>query len=376
VSAAERRRLALGVVACVAAVTGAAVGGRGGEPVRGTALPSSYCQALSEAGLRRGAGQGVVVRMEGAVTPALLRAARSGAIGGVVLFPPPGTDPAGLASEIARLRRAAERGGVPQPIVSIDQEGGIVKRLPELAPGAAPPEIATGGRAGALREGTATGADLRDLGIDVDLAPVLDVPLSSTQFMAPRAFGSDPAEVSDLGVEFALGLQAEGVAATAKHFPGLGRAPLNTDLSPTVVEAPAAELLRDARPFADAARAGVRLMMLSSASYPELGSPGPAVLEPGIVEGLLREELGFAGVTTSDDLLAPALGGGSPAEVAAQAKGAGIDLLLFARSDVGDIAGELARAAGEGGIDRATIVASCERIVALKDELAAGGPLG
>lgn len=375
--AAERRRRALVAVGCVAAVAGAAVGSRGGEPVKGTAHPSSYCQALSESGLRRGAGQGVVVRMEGTATPELLRAARSGAIGGVVVFPPPGTDPADLAAEITRLRDATERAGVPPPIVSIDQEGGIVKRLPELAPDLAPPDIAAAGdRATAAREGAATGADLRQVGIDVDLAPVLDVPASPTQFMAPRAFGTTPAQVSDLGVAFAEGLQTEGVAATAKHFPGLGRAPLNTDLSPTAVEATAAELRRDLQPFADAADAGVRLMMLSSAAYPELGAPGPAVLEPAVVDGLLRNELGYAGATISDDLLAPALEAGSPAAVALQAKAAGIDLLLFARSAVGDIAGGLASAATEGRIDRAAIVASCERILALKNDLAAGRPLG
>ena len=71
----------------------------------------------------------------------------------------------------------------------------------------------------------------------MDLAPVLDVPDSEVQFMTPRAFGSTPEQVSRLGLAFADGLQSEGVAATAKHFPGLGRAVENTDFAPTQIEA-------------------------------------------------------------------------------------------------------------------------------------------
>ena len=373
----RRRRLrALGALACLSALAGAVVGSDGG-PVAGTLIPTPYCETGGSAGLERAAGQGVVVRMEERATPELLRAARDGSIGGVVLFPPEGTPGERLARELARLRRAALLGGAPPPIASIDQEGGIVERLPALAPQVSPYAIGlSDDRSAARLEGSATGIQLAKLGIDVNLAPVLDVPSSGDQFMAPRAFGDSPEQVSRLGVAFAVAMQRHGVAATAKHFPGLGQAALNTDFAPTVVEASRGALRADLRPFADAADAGVRLVMVSSAAYPALGSDGPAVLSPEVVSGLLRGRLGFQGAVVSDDLLTPALSeAGTPVQVALAAKAAGVDLLLFARRDVGDIAGALAGAADSGRLDPEALRSSCERVVALKDELSGDSAL-
>lgn len=375
------------MVACASLLAGVVVGGGGGQLVTGTLIPTPYCAGSEPAGastpetretreqLERAAGQGIVVRMEDRATPELVRAAGRGTIGGVVLFPPEGTAPAQLAIELAKLRRAALLGGVPAPIASIDQEGGIVKRLPALAPRTSPYEIGQGDdRSAARREGSATGADLAELGIDVNLAPVLDVPSSESQFMAPRAFGASREQVARLGVAFATAMQRRGVAATAKHFPGLGRAPLNTDFSPTSVAGSRAALRADLRPFVHAIDAGVRLVMVSSAVYPSLGSDMPAVLSPEIATGLLRDRLGFRGVSISDDLLAPALGyqgPGAAAQAGIAAKSAGMDLLLFARRDVGNVAAALARAARADRLDAQVLVDSCERIVELKGQVAA-----
>ncbi|MGH2954992.1 MAG: glycoside hydrolase family 3 N-terminal domain-containing protein, partial [Solirubrobacterales bacterium] len=175
--AVRRRRLALAAVAGVAMVGGAIVGGGTGDedgreaaPTTGAPAPACPPEIASDA--RRLIGQTLVVRMEATATESLRRRVRRGEIGGVALFPPAGADPAALAEQLAGLRRAAAAGGMPPPLIAIDQEGGEVERLPELAPDLSPAELATSGdRAAAVREGRATGRDLRRLGANVDLAP-------------------------------------------------------------------------------------------------------------------------------------------------------------------------------------------------------------
>jgi beta-N-acetylhexosaminidase len=319
----------------------------------------------------------VMVRMEGRATGELLAQARAGEIGGVVLFPP--SDIAGdrLAGELKRLQGAARDGGNPRLLVAIDQEGGIVERLPALPPQLSPYTIAQNDdRQAASLEGRATGFQLREIGIDVNLAPVLDVPLSEDQFMAPRAFGSTPEQVERLGLAFAAGQRREGVAATAKHFPGLGRAIENTDFAPTAIQTSRAGLRADLAPFQAAIDDGIELVMLSSAAYPALGARGPAVLSPEVATDLLRGKMGFTGVSISDDLLAPAIAAEYPRrDAAVRASAAGVDVLLFAAEDAPGIAHGLAGAVQTGELDETALRASCERIVALKERLATGDPL-
>ena len=371
---AKRRRRALVAVAAIAAVVGALVGAGGDGDGTPVADAPGYCEAQPVA---RVAGQGVMVRMEGRATPELLRQARTGEIGGVILFPP--SDIAGerLAAELKRLQRAAAAGTNPRLLVAIDQEGGAVERLPALPPQVSPYTLAQNDdRQAAALEGRATGFQLRELGIDVNLAPVLDVPVSGDHFMTPRAFGVDPAQVSRLGIAFASGQRQEGVAATAKHFPGLGRAAENTDFAPTVIATSRAGMEGDLEPFRAAMAQQIDLVMLSSAIYPRLGSRQPAVLAPQVVSGLLREELGFAGVTISDDLLAPAIAAEHPRrEAAVLAAAAGVDVLLFAAENAPGIAAGLAAAANDGELDAPALRSSCGRVVALKERLATGGSL-
>ena len=374
----RRRRLrALGLIAALAAIAGAAVGSGAGSEGGGGAQPvASFCDP-ERSDLARAAGQGVMVRMELRATDELRRQARSGEIGGVVLFPPEDARGERLAAEIAALQEEAARGGNPPLLVAIDQEGGIVERLPALAPQLSPYTLAQNDDPRSARlEGRAAGFQLHELGVNVDLAPVLDVPESAEHWMTPRAFGSTPEQVSRLGLRFAGGLQSEGVAATAKHFPGLGRAPENTDYAPTTVDASARELRADMEPFAAAVRRGVRLVMMSSAAYPTLGSRDPAVLSPQVVGGELRERLGFDGVVISDDLLAPAVATAADrSEAAVRAAAAGVDVLLFARKHVRGVAAALVRAVQAGELDEAAVRASCARVESLKRELAAERPL-
>jgi beta-N-acetylhexosaminidase len=372
---ARRRRIALGAVAALAAAGGILVGARAGDDGSGVAAEPGFCDPPRP--VARVAGQSVMVRMEGRATEDLLTRARAGEIGGVVLFPPSGIAGERLAAELKRLQTAAREGGNPRLLVAIDQEGGIVERLPALPPQLSPYTIAQNDdRQAALLEGRATGFQLREIGIDVNLAPVLDVPLTEDQFMAPRAFGSTPQQVERLGLAFAAGQRREAVAATAKHFPGLGRAIENTDFAPTAVQTSRAGLRADLAPFQAAIDQGIELVMLSSAAYPALGARGPAVLSPAVVMDLLRTDMGFTGATISDDLLAPAIASEYPRRGAAvRASAAGVDVLLFAAHDAPGISSALAGAVRTGQLDEARLRASCERIVALKERLASGEPL-
>ena len=202
----------------------------------------------------------------------------------------------------------------PRPrgaLVFVDQEGGDVRAFPELPPAQPAATVAT--RRQALQSGRATGAALRRAGVDVDLAPVVDLadgPLGSRHFRAPA-----------LAVAFARGLRAGGVGACAKHFPGLGSAAHSTDdRSDVTARVRPPELAA----FRAAVAAGVPCVMTSHAFYRELG-PGRASLEPATYRRL--RALGFRGVAITDSL---SFLRAAPVERwAPRAIRAGADLLLF-----------------------------------------------
>ena len=340
-----------------------------GEPP--AAGPTNPAEATS---LEQLVGQRFMVAMQSSATSALLREVREGRVGGVIIFPAEGAADSEVRAAIAQVRAAARAGGVPPPLVATDQEGGIVKRFPQGPPFTSAPQLgANGDPAAAASAGADTGRFLRELGIDVDLAPVLDVPESSRDFIASRAFGQDPDTVTTIGGAFARGLRSGGVAATAKHFPGLGLATVNTDEATSVIGASAAELRSGLEPFERAIDSGVELVMVNSAIYPALGSEKPAAWSPQIVEGLLRDRLGFGGVVITDDLESPAVSAvATPAQAAVASLTAGADIALFAQDPTPATAAYrmLLEKAREGSIPRSDLRASYQRIVSLKRELA------
>jgi beta-N-acetylhexosaminidase len=211
-----------------------------------------------------------------------------------------------------------------------DQEGGLVKRV-DGAPTASAQGMGARGAGFSRAQGRDTAANLRALGINVDLAPVLDVARPGGTIAATeRGFGSSAAEVAATAVPFAEGLQAGGVAATAKHFPGLGAARLNTDDAVQRIGLPASTLRQvDEAPYRRFAAAGGELVMLSTAIYPAI-SDRPAAFSHKIASGELRSRLGFEGVSITDalDTVAVRAFGGTP-KVARAAAAAGVDLLLY-----------------------------------------------
>jgi beta-N-acetylhexosaminidase len=367
----RRRLVAVAVLAVAALATVIIIVGIGGGD---GSQPSPAADPYADVALDRLIGQRLMVRMGGEVTPELLEAARGGTIGGVILFPPAGAEPAGLADQVARLQRAATRGGNPPLLVAIDQEGGDVKRLRAGPPKRSASQLgAAGDAAASSAQGEATASYLAQAGVNVDLAPVLDVAAPGS-FVSGRAFSDDPGVVAEIGVAFAEGLQRGGVAATAKHFPGLGLASVNTDFAPSVVAAPRSDVRSGIEPFEAAVAAGVDLVMVANATYTALDADVPAALSERVVSHELRDRIGFDGVVITDDLEAGSITATRTAEDAAvDAARAGADVLLFAKRATPDpIAAALARAARRGALDRASLEAAYGRIVALKDAVAAG----
>jgi beta-N-acetylhexosaminidase len=219
--------------------------------------------------------------------------------------------------------------------------------------------------------GSATGLYLRKVGIDVDLAPVLDVGNAATSFLGSRIFSSNPTTVATLGSSFARGLQKTQVAATAKHFPGLGTAAGDTDTQTIVVTSSRPELQRRLAPFRTAIASGVKLVMVSNASYTALDPSGlPACLSPTIVANLLRRQLGFSGVVITDALSTPGPEAYSDAPV--RALNAGVDILLYSSGETDSARAfpVIVNAVRSGKLALATLEASDSRVQALKRWLA------
>ena len=401
---ARRRRLALGTLAALAVVgfaVGAIVGGgsggsssRGGRPKarcagqRTTAgcaagesgqsgpaeeeAPPTLAERLTPGEL---AGERIVVSIDGTGLSAELRQAiQEGEVAGVVLFE------ADFPSRAAGRELIAAVQAVPRPrllrglplLVMTDQEGGEVKRV-DGAPEASAARMGAEGPAYSRRQGKQTAANLASLGVNVDLAPVLDVGRPGGVIAATeRAFGETAAQVASTAVPFAEGLQAGGVAATAKHFPGLGTATENTDFEAQRLALSQAELRAvDEAPYRDYIAAGGKLVMLSTAIYPAFG-PRPAAFTRRIVSGELRGRLGFHGVTITDSLGSTAVAEfGGQREAAVDGASAGDDLLLF--DDLPSaLAGHeaLVKQLHAGALKRPPFLAAATRVLTLRRSFA------
>lgn len=366
-----RSRIALGALAALALVAAAAAL-TDREPAPGSAGPEAVESVASELTTRQLAGSRIVCGFDGRTAPqSLLGAISDGEIGGVIYFDDNVRSRGQLARMSASIQAAPRPGPLKPPVViSVDQEGGQVKRLGG-APNASAEQMGRRGASYSRSQGARTAASLKGVGINVDLAPVLDVARPSG-FIADqdRAFGTRPGRVASAGVAFARGLQSGGVAATAKHFPGLGSTPSNTDLRPAKIKLSAGVLRRvDEAPYMEFSAAGGKLVMVSSARYPSLRDPVlPASQSPAIVQGELRGRLGYEGVTITDSLETPsATQGASDAQVAIRAATAGMDLLLYVHCDAAIRAGRALREGLDAGnLDRKAFEESVDRIIALR----------
>ena len=318
------------------------------------------------------AGTRVVTGFSGHHPPkALRRMVRAGQLSGVILFDGNAGGRGSVRNLTSELQAIPRPPGTPPLLVTVDQEGGLVRRLPG-PPKPSAESIGSRGSGFSERIGRATGQSLRSMGVNVDLAPVLDLGRPGRAIESEgRTFARTPAGVSETAVGFARGLAAGGVAATAKHFPGLGAARINTDNAVQKIRLPAAKLRSaDEAPYSAFIQSGGPMVMLSTAIYPPL-SGQPAALSRAVATGELRDRLGFQGVSISDALgsvSARAVGG--PAKTALAAARAGTDLALF--TDLGDAARAeraLARGLQGGSLDRTEFESSVNRVLALRSGL-------
>jgi len=329
-----RPRAAVAVVVCAVAAASATVAG----------ASSSSSSVVARLTLSQLAGQRIIYAYSGLNPPqSLLARIRAGEAAGVIFFGGNISSPAQLRATVGELQRANAASPVHAPLLMMmDQEGGLVNRLPgapllsEKAIGANP-----NGQTLAAQAGAGAGANLIAAGITVDLAPVLDVFRQSGNFIdqAQRSYSMNPATVARLSRAFISHLQQAGVAATAKHFPGLGAATTDqdTDARPVELGVPLRQLRQvDEEPYRSAIAAGVKLVMVSWAVYPALDPRMPAGLSPKVIGGELRTRLGFRGVTITDSLGAGALTPfGSYAQRGILAARAGADLILCATTAPG-----------------------------------------
>ncbi len=223
----------------------------------------------------------------------------------------------------------------------------------------------------ALAQGTATGSALRPLGFNVDLAPVADVPLNSSSFMyiMGRTFSIYPTKGSRLENAFAAGLESQHIAPTMKHFPGIGRTRYNTDQYVVTLRASKATLAPGLIPYRDAIAAHIPMIMLSNATYTAYDSVNGAGWSNAISIGLLRNQLGFKGVSITDSLYGTAKARGIEAwRLAVRAARAGTDMILMTgdEASTSDAYTELMKWAANGSISKTLLQASYDRILALK----------
>jgi len=278
------------------------------------------------------AGQRLMVGFDGTeLTRELMFLINTLKVGGIILFKGNIKNPGQIKNLCKSVQDYARLCGQPPLIISIDQEGGQVARLKEpftQFPGN--PAIKSEEDAAGYAETTAS--ELLEVGINMNMAPVMDVaPESAGSVMSGRVFGSDPYWVSKMGVVVIERFQSRKLMAVAKHFPGIGRTVLDSHLELPVFDAELTEMESfDLIPFEAAIRHNVAGMMLSHILYAKIDSEWPASLSKRIAKELLRDCMGYEGIVMTDDLDMGAIKNHYEIETSIrQILSAGIDMALI-----------------------------------------------
>ena len=310
---------------------------------------------------RRHIGQLIVGGFSGLEIPDELRAlAREFDLGGIILFDRNVETP----EQIAELSCSAQELSRERPLwVSVDQEGGRVSRFREpftVWPSAQNIGLSAD-RGLAARFAGALADELRAVGVTLDFAPVLDVNTNlKNEVIGDRALSSEAEEVARLGATIIEGLQAKGVAACGKHFPGHGDTDRDSHYELPVVEH-GLERLREIeiRPFREAIESKVAVIMTAHVLYSGVDDNEPATLSHEIVTGILREELRFDGIIATDDMgMAGISDRYSLEDATVRAVAAGCDMVLLCGADIGEKASvleELIRAVEDGRLSEKRI---------------------
>jgi beta-N-acetylhexosaminidase len=354
---------------------GAAVPGAAGQPTTGSPAAACVTQVLGSLTLAQRVGQLFLVGVDGDIAGPQLTGAEQSYHFGSLLMNETTVGTAQLAAQTAAMQQLATSGtGGVRFFIAANQEGGEVQQLTGPGFTTMASELVQGGwSVSALRTAaTDWGADLRAAGVNLDLAPVMDVvPPGTAATNAPigaldREFGFNPVTNGEHGAAFIQGMAAAGVMSVAKHFPGLGRVTGNTDFTPDVVD----NVTTATDPYLNTYRAAidakVPMVMVALATYTRIDPSQLAVFSPTVMR-LLRS-FGFGGVIVSDDL-------GEAAAVQAIAPGSRAIRFLTAGGDLitSQVLGPaeqmaaavLARAEGNAAF-RATVDAAAQRVLTAK----------
>jgi len=299
---------------------------------------------------------------------------REGHVGGIILFSRNIEDPLQLAALCRDLQAAASESQDPPLFLAVDQEGGRVARLKEpfrSFPGNAAVGMDEEPVKKAIEFATVTSREMGMVGLNMNLAPVVDVQRGEIEkHLAGRSFGEDPEVVAFLGRTVVKHLQKNGIMAVAKHFPGLGRADVDPHFHLPKINIGLEELERvNFPPFAAAIEEGVCGIMTSHAIYPALDPEKPATLSPMVLTKVLRERMGFRGLTITDDLEMGAIAEDwSVAEGALTSFQAGADILLICKdqSHVRESLDLMRQSLSKGTVLRERLAQSLERIRRIK----------
>ncbi len=336
--------------------------------------PDEAALRLERLDLKARAAQVLLVGIQGSGKPAesTLELLAEMPAGGVVLF---GFNlperPADLGEYVGALQDAAGRNGSGLPlIVAIDHEGGSVFRFKGggITRIPAPSEVGSRSPAYASALGEAAGSELRALGVNMALAPVVEL-LSdeNKRFLGSRSYGRDPASVDACAGAYIEGLQSTGVAAVAKHFPGNATEDPHKAMPVLGVDRAAYE--RDYAPrFASAIGRGVAGVMLSHVVFEALDPSGPATLSRAVVAEELKGRLGFKGVAITDDLYMKALSerlGVERAAVAALSAGADL-VMLSAMGGAAEVRDAIVAAVEDGSLPARRLDEAAKRVIELK----------
>lgn len=326
--------------------------------------------------LQQQIGNCFMVGFQGTTAPSyLLEWLAEGRVGGVILFGRNIESP----SQVAALTRSLHAAAMYPILVSIDQEGGTVARLRGVfteSPGAMALSN-TDNPEHAFTAYATLGQEMRELGINWNYAPVVDLLLNrENPTVGTRSFGMTAERVGRFARAAVRGLQQSHVAACAKHFPGLGNTPIDTHVALATLDTPLEHLIaHDLLPYREVIAQGVDSIMTTHTRFLALDSQHPATLSPVIVRRLLREELGYQGVVTTDCLemkaIADHYGAGESAIMALLGD---VDIVLFSHTrDTQQVAIEAVTDAVKGGrVSQARLDTANQRRAHLVEQVAIG----
>jgi beta-N-acetylhexosaminidase len=349
------------------------------EPRKSTAKESatnepeqSTSRKVSQLSLEEAVGQMFVVGVGGTEPDYYIKKTiRERNIGGIILHDYNMQSKERTQAMVSELQKLSIKTSLCIPlIVAVDQEGGRVSSAPWVT---YHPPAATIGQSGdpaqAQRIAEEIGRQLDAVGVNTDLAPVVDTGFGAA--IGDRSFGTGPHLVSKMGAAAVRGFEAAGIISTAKHFPNHGAAKVDSHTSLPVVDHDMQTVLSyDLPPFKQAVEAGVPMVMVGHLLYPAIDPERPASLSPKAIK-LLRQEVGFDGVIITDDLaMEGAKQGGTVAQAAVKAVSAGADMLIISSppQEQADAYAAVVRGVKQGRISQDQINDSVDRILKLKQQ--------